>query len=328
MTEERDNSLGQERISQERADDARASKGGTRDPVRLSVIMPTVGRSERFGKTLASLLACEPLPDEIIVVDGEQSPDARAVAERFRSTHADRCAVRYIASPPGLTRQRNLGLAAANSDVVVFVDDDMNFAPTPDVFRQVSSGFLDPGVVGLTGRIVEDDQRRFGNRQSGMRRLLLGRVKAGTFSRFGYPRYLPDPAIAADVEYMSGGFLCARRELALELRFDENLHGYAVAEDEDFSYRLSRRGRIRYVPSIVLIHERYGPRNQRALSRSLVVNRAYLFRKNFEQTARARIEFAVFIMVLVGHRLVNGDWAGARGLVEGVQDVVLAESGR
>lgn len=301
---------------------SRTARDDAAPRLRFSVIIPTLGRTERLVKTLASLLSCEPPPDEVIVVDGDGSEETRALVTSVGETHAGTCAVHYLRKAAGLTHQRNEGLAVARSEIIVFVDDDMNFAPTPDLFRKAASGFADSDVIGLTGRVTEADYRRYGNRQSRIRRLLFAKRKEGTFTRFGYPRYLLDPHTDAYVEYMPGGLLFARREPALELRFDEDLRGYAVAEDEDFSYRLSRRGRIRYLASIVVAHERFGARDMRGVSRALVVNRTYLFRKNFDQTPLARIEFFLFICLLLGHRLVNGDWASLRGLLEGVIDVV------
>ena len=84
---------------------------------------------------------------------------------------------------------------------------------------------------------------------------------------------------------MKGCFMSARREAATTVRFDEQLTGYALAEDEDFSYRLSRLGRIRYAPEIVVQHRKlgFGAQDPRRLGRLVVVNRAYLFRKNFSR---------------------------------------------
>ena len=287
----------------------------------VSIIVATLGRTERLRETLASLAACEPPPDEVIVVDGDGSEATRRVVESFDGSGA-RSQHRYLSSSRGLTHQRNVGLAEATHELVVFVDDDMSFRLTPDLFRHVERGFGDPAVVGVTGHIVDDEQRRFGQSRSRVRRLLFGKRNEGKLTRFGYPRYLLDPLVEADVEYMRGGFMGARRALARATRFDETLTGYALAEDEDFSYRLSRLGRIRYLPEIVVEHERFGPRNMRALNRSLVVNRVYLFRKNFRQTPLARLEFAGLVGVLFCHRLLNGEWAGVRGLAEGVGDVL------
>ena len=113
--------------------------------------------------------------------------------------------------------------------------------------------------------------------------------------------------------------MSARRELAERVGFDEGLDGYALAEDEDFGFRLSRLGRVRYIPALRVVHKRLGftSHDSRAFGRLVVRNRGYLFRKNFPQTVRARAEFGLLLGVLVMHRLVNREWRGALGLVEG-----------
>ena len=42
---------------------------------------------------------------------------------------------------------------------------------------------------------------------------------------------------------------------------------------------------------------------------------------NFPRTLRARLGFAGLIAMLFGHRTVNRDWQGMRGLVDGLRDV-------
>ena len=88
------------------------------------------------------------------------------------------------------------------------------------------------------------------------------------------------------------GALTARRWAAASVGFDERLGGYALAEDEDFSCRLARLGRVRYEPSLVGEHDNAGfaGRDRRGFNRSLVVNRAYPFRKNFPQSPLTRAQ--------------------------------------
>jgi GT2 family glycosyltransferase len=205
----------------------------------------------------------------------------------------------------------------------VFLDDDVRIQP--DLFMRLDEVYLDPTVVGATGRVVEPDSGRLGGPNSRLRRVLPGGGTEGTFTRYGYPRYLRDFDAERDVEFMQGCFMSARRELAADVRFDEHLGGYALAEDEDFSYRLSRRGRIRYVPDIVVEHRKLGFSSQdaRPFGRRVVVNRAYLFRKNFRQTPLARLQFGLFVLALIGHRVVNREWSGARGLLDGAAAVWL-----
>jgi GT2 family glycosyltransferase len=251
----------------------------------------------------------------VVVIDGDDAGSAEPVA---RAASNGAVPVRYEPSPPGLTLQRNRGLALATGDVVVFVDDDT--LVDPRLFAALAEAYADPEVLGVTGRVVDRDLRRFGNMRSRARRLLLG-AGEGTFTRFGYPRWIQDETRERDVEHMLGGLMTARREAALRVGFDERLSGYGLCEDEDFSYRLSRNGRLRYAPRATVVHRNVGAADKMARSRefnrTVVVNRAYLFRKNFRRTPSARLGFAMLIGVLVAHRAVNGDRAGVRGLLEG-----------
>jgi GT2 family glycosyltransferase len=284
----------------------------------LSVVIATFARPEQLRPTLASLAACDPRPAEVIVVDGDPQRSAAPVVDEAR---ADLPELAYIASTPGLTHQRNRGIDSAKGDVIVFLDDDVVIAP--DAFAHVAAAYRDPSVRGVAGRVDEPRDARLGGSRSRLRRLLLAGGSEGTFTRFGYPRRLVDRDTARDVEFMPGCFMSVRREDARGLRFDEGLEGYALAEDEDFSRRLSLRGRIRYEPAASVVHHNTGfaKRDRRAFGRQVVTNRHYLFKKNFPQTPVARAQFALLVGALLGHRLLNRDVAGALGIVDGIRAI-------
>ena len=178
-----------------------------------------------------------------------------------------------------------------------------------------------------TGHVIEPESGRVGgppHRCAGCSSAAVAKAR----SRYGYPRYLRNLDEPRDVEFMQGCFMSARYSDAARVRFDEHLGGYALAEDEDFSYRLSRHGRIRYASNIVVVEHRklgFGSQDARPFGRRVVVNRAYLFRKNFPQTPLARLQFFFFVLALIGHRLVNREWRGARGLLDGVAAVWLRQ---
>ena len=280
----------------------------------FSVVIPTLRRPEALRRTIESLLACAPLPDEIVVVDGDPEGSARDVVEAF--AHASGSSrLLYLSSDTGLTKQRNRGIDACTGDVIVFFDDDVVIDAA--IFAHFAAAYKDAELVGVTGRVLGDDPPRFGDVNSLVRRRLTSSRKQGTFTRFGYPRYLIDRDREQDVERQPGGLASARREAVALTRFDELLTGYALAEDEDFSYRLSRLGRVRYVPSISIWHEQHGVRDLRAVNKMLVLNRTYLFKKNFRQTALARTQFDFLLATLLVHRLVNREWDAVRGLLDG-----------
>jgi GT2 family glycosyltransferase len=284
--------------------------------VRFSVVIPTMRREAILAATLDSLRRCDPAPHEVIVIDADPEGSSQPIVTEF--DHEVDPAVRYVRSRASLTLQRNLGIGGATGDVLVFLDDDVDIEP--DLFARLEEAYRDPAVVGATGRIVEPESGRGGPR-SALRRLLPGGGHEGTFTRYGYPRYLRDLDSPTDVEFMQGCFMSARRKLAAQVLFDEELGGYALAEDEDFSYRLSRLGRIRYVPGIVIHHRKlgFGSQDSRRFGRLVVKNRAYLFRKNFPQTRLARAQFGLLVLALVGHRVVNGELRGALGVLEGAR---------
>lgn len=284
----------------------------------LSVVIATKGRPDLLEDTLGSLSRCDALPAELIVVDGDEERTASPVVDRFREAlDGSRIAVSYVASEPGLARQRNIGIDRASGEVIVFADDDVSF--DPGVFAALARAYDDPLVVGATGKVIEERIRRVGDTRSRLRRFLPGGGREGSLTRFGYPRRVQRVDEPQDVEYMLGSLMSARRTHAERLRFDERLTGYALAEDEDFSYRLSRLGRIRYVPDAVIEHHATGARASatREFNRTVVVHRAYLFRKNFVQTPLARLQFGMLVGVLICHRALNREWAGVRGLLEG-----------
>jgi GT2 family glycosyltransferase len=268
--------------------------------------------------------SCHPLPLELVVVDGDPAGSAGPAVDELRT--AIPFGLVDVSSPPGLTRQRNVGLRHARGDVVLFLDDDAR--PDGEALSAVVAAYADPGVVGVTGRVIEPSSHPIGGQRSRLRRVLTPGGREGTFTSYGYPRRLVDGSVETDVEFMPGCFMSARTPAARETGFDEDLGGYALAEDEDFSYRLSRRGRIRYLPQAVVYHDNsgFGTRDRRAFGRSVVVNRYYLFRKNFAQTPATRVRFALLLVVLLGHRLLNRDLHGARGLIDGIGSVRRGET--
>ena len=284
--------------------------------MRLSVLIPTLRRPEQLGETLESVLAADPPPHEIVVIDGDSERSAEPVLDAVRAEDGPQLV--YIAGEPSVTKQRNLGIDRASGDIVIFLDDDV--AVGADLFAVLERAFADETVVGATGPVVEPPAHRFGGAQSGFRRILFAGVPEGSFTDFGYPRYVVDKTVERDVEFMPGCLMSVRRNVAATIRFDETMTGYALAEDEDFSYRASRAGRIRFLPEAPIEHKKTGfsSANARELGEKVVVNRAYLFRKNFNPRLWTRLQFAFLIGMLLAHRVVNREWASARGILDGI----------
>ena len=83
---------------------------------RLSVVIPTLGRSEALPEALARLDAQEGAPEfEVLVVADANAPPMAAAALR--------------AERPGASAARNVGLRAAAAPLVLFLGDDILVSP-------------------------------------------------------------------------------------------------------------------------------------------------------------------------------------------------------
>jgi GT2 family glycosyltransferase len=279
----------------------------------FSVIIPTLRREEQLRATLAGLAACDPLPGEVIIVDADPESSTESLVGDLRELGVK---VQVLASPRGVSRQRNIGIAHATGDLIVFLDDDVLVDSA--LFAVAGEIFEDATIVAASGRVIEPRSRRVLTYHSKIRRFLPGGKHEGRYTSYGYPNYLRDTHQAIDVEFMHGCLMCVRRETAAAVEFDVRL---ALAEDEDFAYRLSRIGRVRHDPRLVVNHRKLGflSRDRREADRSLLVSRRYIFRKNFEQRPIARFQFGALAVGLVVHRLINLDFQGALGILDSIR---------
>ena len=229
-----------------------------------------------------------PADGEVIVVDGDPDRSGEGVVRDIQSRFGD-LTVHYVASAPCAALQRNVGIDTASGDVVVFLDDDCTFEP--GMVEALLSAYEDREVVGATGRIDQPPRERVAeNPHSRLRWLLLGGARGDRHglrfsppdSRHGAGARCRVHARPVDVGSTRGGERGALRRATT---------AYSLGEDDDFSYRVSRHGRVRYEPSALVYHHELGWRSidRRKMDRLQVVNRSYLFRKNFCRPSARRL---------------------------------------
>jgi GT2 family glycosyltransferase len=199
---------------------------------------------------------------EIIVIDNGPDPETRAIAEA--------AAVRYVAAPePGLSRARNAALNAADTDVVIFVDDDVKPEPgfvdalTPRFDAEdvaVVCGLVLPAELETEAQIAFEHDLGFG----GMR-------FAPLVMDSHYLRNCRDSAPVWEIG--AGAVMAVRRRTAIHIGgFDERLGPGALGgcgDDSEFWRRALETGhRLRYEPLAVVRHRhRRGLDNLKAQAR-------------------------------------------------------------
>ncbi len=193
----------------------------------LGVIIATVGRKEIVQQTIFALAARKTVPSVVVIVGADQNDLPPLPADLPFQVQP------LLAPVKGSAIQRNFGIRHLSPSVefVAFLDDDMEVhddycAEVEKVFRTA------PEVAGFSGCILANGDID----RASARRLLDNHQIPSGMPVFGfYPKRWP------------GFYGCAmnvrRRWLDIE-QFDERLPLYAVGEDCEIGFRLSRHGDV------------------------------------------------------------------------------------
>jgi glucosyl-dolichyl phosphate glucuronosyltransferase len=122
--------------------------------LNISVILCTYNRCDTLRNALESICSTTlptPIAWEILVVDNNSSDETRAVTAEFCNRFPD--LVRYIFEPKqGKSNALNTGVAQANGEVLVFVDDDVTVEST--WLSNLTYPLFNGDWIGSGGRVV------------------------------------------------------------------------------------------------------------------------------------------------------------------------------
>ncbi|MBI5391378.1 hypothetical protein HZB00_00065, partial [Candidatus Woesearchaeota archaeon] len=104
-----------------------------------------------------------------------------------------------------------------------------------------------------------------------------------------------------NAEWLYGMNMTYKKEVCKEIKFDENLLGYTVAEDTDFSYRVFKKypNGLFITPYAHAVHRIADNERGNYRKRSFInqVDHFYLFSKHFNNSLKQRI---IFVWSLLG----------------------------
>jgi GT2 family glycosyltransferase len=116
----------------------------------VSVIINTLNRRESLARTLRALEQQTHSGFEVVVVDG---PSTDGTSEMLHADFRDR--IRMMdCDKAHLGLSRNLGVAAAAGEIVVFTDDDT--VPPPGWLDVLVDAFQDPDVAAVGGPVFDE----------------------------------------------------------------------------------------------------------------------------------------------------------------------------
>jgi GT2 family glycosyltransferase len=227
--------------------------------VRVSAIVPTIGRPDSLLRLLESLCRQTQLPDEVVIADGSGVETTRELAELPSWADAG-LRVRHITVlPPNAVRQRTAAVAVSSADVLLFLDDDVVLEP--DCVTQLTKEMAASSDVVA---VVATFNNQTWPEPTTLWRWYLrifhrmgpgdwhGKV-VGPLLRFGFP---PTHVAPATMEWVGGcGTLVRRSSFEQVGGFsDFFLHRCTMNEDVDLGLKLGKVGRILFCPSARLAH--------------------------------------------------------------------------
>ncbi len=211
-----------------------------------SVLIPSRGAAGYLDVALGSVMpqarACGA---EVIVISDGPDGGTATVAHRHGANLVT------LPAPEGVNRARNAGIGAAGSDLLVFIDDDVD-APEGWLRAVIAGAAAYPDHDVFGGPIV-------GRLESGLRG--CGREPPPITTLDAGPQ-------DQDIALAWGANMAIRRRAFDALgRFDDELSGRGDEEDWELRYTASG-GRIRYLAGARLYHRRAAPdATLRALAR-------------------------------------------------------------
>lgn len=227
----------------------------------------------------------------------------------------------YLHTNPGLTYQRNVGIAHATGEVIYFFDDDVILDKA--YLYEMSAIFQHhPEYAGGMGTI-SNVKRGSWRYQLFRRFFFLPRERAsGTFTWSGMPTHPYGTHQFKVVEVLGGCCMAFRADVLKKHLFDEQFHGYAYMEDSDIARRISYESPLFFNPRAQLQHLESPVARDRLIDNSamFIYNYRYLFFKNFYMHNRLKI---VAHWWSLGGLFLEGillrDWQRLRGYWRGLR---------
>jgi GT2 family glycosyltransferase len=266
----------------------------------LSLVIATKDRPDDLRRLLCSLAAQSARPDDVVIVDASATPVDRVLSE-FPELNT-----RYMRHwPPSAAAQRNAGIRACStvSELIGFVDDDAAFEPEAIAnmlrFWETAAGNTLGASFNMRNYPLTGGQ--WFKRSAIAQFLGLYSAEPGAVAPSGWHTAIGQVETTRFVEWLPSGAVVWRRGVFEAGAFDEFFGGYSYLEDLDFSYSLSRRGRLAVVADAGYLHfsSAGGRGSARQFGRVEVHNRLHFVRKHGLSLGRCWLALAIRIAMTV-----------------------------
>jgi len=244
-----------------------------------------MSRPEEIQRCVASIAGQTLLPQQVVIVDAGDLGD---VCNRLRDA-CESVGIEFIycRDKPSTTRQRNLGAEYVTSDVILFLDDDVELDSNyvEEIARQYQSD-TEHRIGGITGVLNPQPIAGHGIWRYFAALFLLAETKSdvGTrLKRSNFPVHSTGLTQNRTCQFMPSTAVSYRTAVFNHHLFDVDLTGYVMAEDIDLSYRISRTHQLVMSPDAVYRHSKssVARNSMREQEKRRILFTQYFFCKNF-----------------------------------------------
>lgn len=224
----------------------------------ITIVIPTYGREDVLTDTLQAVLALEVRAHSILLID--QTPCHQDRTWAMLSQWSASGALRRIDfAPPSIPRAMNLGLLNAQTEYVLYLDDDVVPGATivSSLVATLNSFAQTPTCI--VGQVLQPGETV---------------IAFESWTRSWFPFNSDRQQFVSDVIACN---LCVNREFALAVGgFDENFKGAALYFESEFARRVIKcGGRIVFAPVVSIRHLRAERGGTRARGGQLVTWRPH-----------------------------------------------------
>jgi len=275
----------------------------------FDLIIPTYNREEKINRLVDQVKSLSIKPDNIIVVDSSEISNNKLLLDSY---------ITYIkSSEKNQPYQRYLGWSFSKSDIIVYMDDDMEIVDL-NIFSTLSNIFSNRKCIGVSlywknkpetkNSLMELHGKLEVNKSSALKKWLTfyPNPDEGQMGYCGIRGKYPNSE--GNIEFFSGGAFALVRSVAYQnfnfQLFNLYKNGLGKGEDSILGLTLTRCGTIFFEKKIVLWHNDEGESNYaydlRNFNKRYIYSRLYLTlerqRLKNESMFLGRVYFHFFVM--------------------------------
>lgn len=271
----------------------------------LSLVIPTWNGRDLLARFLPSVVAELTLGRELVISD-DGSTDGTAA---WLAAHYPAARVVHSARNCGFGPAANAGIAAAQAEIIVLLNSDIEL--TPGCLDPIARSFDRPEIFGVTLRAFDLPEKVFSTGGK------LGHFRRGFWEAWRNYEQPSGPSFM-----LAGGFCAFRRSVFLELGGFDPVFAPYYSEDLDLSYRARKRGwQLAYEPAAILYHQRSSSvnRHQNRFRRAAIIerNRLLFHWRNLDGARLA--QHLLWAHLLLLQMLLTGRWAYHAGYAQALR---------